>query len=91
MADTVRWLTTEDVAERACCSATTIRRAIRQGRLQAVRVRGRDFRFLERWIDEWLMNKVLPDECDVDIAINITAVRSADSRWSFEMSHDAEV
>src|SRR5437588_61247 len=56
MADTIRWLTTQEAADRACCGARTIRRAVRSGQLRAARLRG-ELRFLERWIDEWLITR----------------------------------
>jgi excisionase family DNA binding protein len=88
MSNTIRWLTTQEAADRACCTPRAIRRAVHQARLQAARVRG-DFRFLDRWIDEWLMNQVLPDERDFDLAFEVPTLRPAESRWSFEVDYGA--
>jgi len=73
MADSIRWLTIQEAADRACCGPRTLRRAVSNGRLQAARVRG-EFRFLERWIDEWLINQVMPE--DADVAVAVDAARS---------------
>ena len=69
MADTIRWLTTEEAADRACCGPRTLRRAVLSGRLQAARVHG-ELKFLERWIDEWLVNQVMPEDGDIAVAID---------------------
>ena len=74
MADTIRWLTTQGAADRACCGARTIRRAVRSGQLRAARLRG-ELRFLERWIDKWLINQVMPE--DREIAVAVDAARSS--------------
>ena len=74
MADTIRWLTTQEAADRACCGARTIRRAVRSGQLRAARLRG-ELRFLERWIDKWLINQVMPE--DREIAVAVDAARSS--------------
>ncbi|MBI3491815.1 MAG: helix-turn-helix domain-containing protein [Acidobacteria bacterium] len=71
MAHTIRWLTIRDAADRACCQTATIQRAVRSGRLRAARVDGREeLRFLESWIDEWLIDQLLPEDRDIDIAID---------------------
>jgi excisionase family DNA binding protein len=75
MAKTIRWLTTDEAAERACCSPKTIRRAVRQGRLAAARIRGGELRFLDSWIDEWLVDQVAPEDGEIDIAIDAASSR----------------
>lgn len=69
MADTLRWLTIEEAAERACCSTRKTLQAVRRGRLRAARIRG-ELRFLEGWIDEWLLNQVVPEHGAIDVAID---------------------
>lgn len=69
MTDSIRWLTTEEAADRACCGPRALRRAARSGRLRAAHVRG-ELRFLERWIDEWLVNQVMPEDGDIAVAID---------------------
>jgi excisionase family DNA binding protein len=69
MADSIRWLTTEEAADRACCHARTLRRAVYNGRLHAARVRG-ELRFLERWIDEWLINQLMPEDREISVAVD---------------------
>ena len=71
MADTIRWLTTQEAADRACCGPRTLRRAVRSGRLHAARVDG-ELRFLGRWIDDWLINQVMPEDADIAVAIDAT-------------------
>jgi excisionase family DNA binding protein len=70
MADSIRWLTTQEAADRACCHARTLRRAVANRRLQAARVRG-ELRFLECWIDEWLINQLMPEDADIAVAIDV--------------------
>jgi excisionase family DNA binding protein len=70
MANAIRWLTTREAADRACCGTTTIRRAVRDGLLRATRVAGGEYRFLESWIDEWLINQLMPDDREVNVAID---------------------
>jgi excisionase family DNA binding protein len=49
------WLKVADAANRARCSAATIRREVRSGRVRAVTVGGRrSLRFRAEWIDGWL-------------------------------------
>ena len=48
------WITTEDAAKRAACCITTIRRAIRAGRLPAGRCGGQ-FRLKAPDVDAWLL------------------------------------
>ena len=72
MADTTRWLTTRDAADRACCRQATIRRAVHEERLRALRVgRNGELRFLETWIDEWLTDQLMPEDREIDVAIDV--------------------
>jgi len=49
------WLTVTEAAQRARCSAATLRREVRAKRLRSVKVGGRkSLRFRAEWIDEWL-------------------------------------
>lgn len=81
MADTTRWLTTRDAADRACCGPTTIRRAVRQGRLRATRDRHGELRFLERWIDEWLIDQLIPEDRDFDLTVDAAPSTSVGFSW----------
>ena len=50
------WLTVREAAARARCGSKLIYREVRAGRLRAARVGGRrELRFLDQWIDEWLV------------------------------------
>jgi len=69
MADTTRWLTTQEAADRACCGPGALRRAVRSGGLRATRVRG-ELRFLGHWVDDWLINRVMPEDADIAVAID---------------------
>lgn len=69
MADSIRWLTTQEAADRACCGPRTICRAVRHRRLQAARVGG-EIRYLASWIDDWLINQLMPEDADIAIAID---------------------
>ena len=64
MTDAIRWLTVDEAARYASCGKTTMYRAVRSGQLRAARPgNSRALRFLERWIDDWLMaGCVDPDE-----------------------------
>jgi excisionase family DNA binding protein len=56
MNDAVRWLKIVEAADRARCGPKTIYRAVRSGQLRAARIGGRrELRFLESWIDSWLL------------------------------------
>jgi hypothetical protein len=70
MARDIRWLTTANAADMACCDQKAIRRAVRRGYLRAAHDGRGDLRFLESWIDEWLLNQVVPEHGDIDIAID---------------------
>jgi excisionase family DNA binding protein len=83
MATTTRWLTTRDAADRACCGQATIRRVAREGRLRAVRVSGNgELRFLERWIDQWLADQLMPEDDEIEAAIDVApSLARALSSW----------
>lgn len=84
MADTRRWLTTRDAADRACCGQATIHRAVREGRLRAVRVAWNgELRFLESWIDEWLTDQLMPEGDEIEVAIDVapSGARELSSWW----------
>lgn len=81
MAHTNRWLTTRDAADRACCDEREVRRAVRDGHLQTVRIRGGELRFLESWIDEWLKDQLLPEEDDGDLFLDEASLRRELSLW----------
>ena len=70
MANAIRWLTTRQAADRACCETKAIRRAVHGGRLRAARVGRGELRFLECWIDEWLLNQLMPEDDAIDVAID---------------------
>ena len=69
MADTTRWLTTQEAAEQACCDPKDIRRAVRRGYLRADRMRG-ELRFLESWIDAWLVDQLPPENDEIDLTVD---------------------
>ena len=53
------WLTVKDAAARARCGEKMIYRAVKNRRLKAARVDGRNtLRFLAEWIDDWLRSSV---------------------------------
>ena len=82
MGDAIRWLTIREVADRACCQPKTIRRAVRNGQLRAARVDGRrDFRFLENWIDEWLVGQVIPEDLAIDVAVDAAPSGLREFSW----------
>jgi excisionase family DNA binding protein len=52
------WLTLQEAASRVQTHESTLRRAIRAGRLRHTRVGGRKLiRLKPEWIDEWLMEQ----------------------------------
>ena len=81
MARDIRWLTTADAAEMACCDPRTIRRAVRNGRLRADRVGRGDLRFLESWIDEWLIDQLVPEDHDIQVAIDAVPSGPRQDSW----------
>lgn len=72
MADLIRWLTVREAAGRARCGPKTIYRAVRSGRLRAARIGGRrELRFLENWIDDWVIGDGgAADEGEIHVAID---------------------
>ena len=82
MSKTIRLLTIQEAADLACCSPQTIRRAVRNGRLRAARggTQG-EFRFLERWIDEWLINQLMPEDQGIDVAIDAAPSGLRELSW----------
>lgn len=71
MSKTIRLLTIDEAAEVACCAPGTIRRAVRDGRLRAARAGTRgELRFLQRWIDEWLIDQLMPEDQAIDLALS---------------------
>jgi excisionase family DNA binding protein len=58
MTGEMRWITVPEAADRARCGPKTIYRAVRSGQLRAARIGGRrELRFLESWIDLWLLGE----------------------------------
>jgi excisionase family DNA binding protein len=57
------WLTVKQAAERARVGSGLIYREVKAGRLRAARIGGRrDLRFLDSWVDEWLVRSATPVE-----------------------------
>jgi|KBSMisStaDraftv2_1062788.scaffolds.fasta_scaffold600989_2 excisionase family DNA binding protein len=51
------WRTVEDAAARGLVSKKTIYKEVKAKRLRAATVGGRkNLRFLDEWVDEWLVN-----------------------------------
>jgi excisionase family DNA binding protein len=87
MSKTIRLLTIHEAADLACCAPQTIRRAVRNGRLRAARAGSRgELRFLERWIDEWLIDQLMPQDHGIDVAIN-AGPRERDASHVWEVRH----
>jgi excisionase family DNA binding protein len=58
MGEAIRWLKVREAADRARCGPKTIYRAVQSGHLRAARLGGRrELRFLESWIDRWLVGQ----------------------------------
>jgi excisionase family DNA binding protein len=58
MESQIHWLTVREAADHARVGPKTIYRAVRATHLRAVRIGGRrELRFLETWIDEWLLGE----------------------------------
>jgi excisionase family DNA binding protein len=71
MGDAIRWLKVREAADRARCGPKTIYRAVRSGRLRAARIGGRrELRFLESWIDEWLIGEGGADKGEIPVAVD---------------------
>lgn len=79
MSDVTRWLKIREAAARARCGPKTIYRAVRSGQLRAVRLGGRrELRFLESWIDDWLLHEMPAGDRESHVAINGAAPREVD-------------
>ena len=72
MGDAIRWLTIREAADRACCAPRRIRQAVRSGCLRAVHSGGerRELRFLESWLEEWLLGQLMPEDREIGVAID---------------------
>jgi excisionase family DNA binding protein len=81
MANAIRWLTTRQAADRACCGTNTIRRAVRGGRLRSARVGRGELQFRECWIDEWLTNQLMPEDDAIDVAIDAMPSGPREPSW----------
>jgi excisionase family DNA binding protein len=58
MGSEIHWLTVREAAGRARVGPKTIYRAVRATHLRAARIGGRrELRFLETWIDKWLLGE----------------------------------
>jgi excisionase family DNA binding protein len=74
MVDAIRWLKVREAADRARCGPKTIYRAAQSGQLQAARLGGRrELRFLESWIDTWLIGQGVADDREIPVAIDAAA------------------
>jgi excisionase family DNA binding protein len=74
MSDTIRWLKVQEAADRARCGPKTIYRAVRSGQLRAARIGGRrELRFLESWIDYWVLGQGDAGERQIHDGINSAA------------------
>ena len=73
MSTAIRWLTIREAADQACCRPAEIQRAVRRGRLRSVRDGRGGLKFLESWIDEWLMDQLMPGEDEIAVAIDVAS------------------
>ena len=74
MGNVIRWLKVRDAADRARCGPKTIYRAVRSGQLRAARIGGRrELRFLEGWIDQWLIGEGAADQRQLSVATDSAA------------------
>ena len=89
MSKTIRLLTIHEAADLACCAPHTIRRAVRNGRLRAARAGTRgELRFLERWIDEWLVDQLMPEDHGIDVAVDAgPCERDGGTGWEVRHGH----
>ena len=75
MGNVIRWLKVRDAADRARCGPKTIYRAVRSGQLRAARIGGRrELRFLELWIDQWLIGEGAADQRQLIVATDSAAL-----------------
>jgi len=72
MHEAIRWLKVREAADRARCGPKTIYRAVRSGQLRAARIGGRrELRFLDNWIDDWLIKGgAAADDRELRVAID---------------------
>jgi excisionase family DNA binding protein len=74
MGNVIRWLKVREAADRARCGPKTIYRAVRAGQLRAARIGGRrELRFLESWIDQWLIGESAADQRRLSVATDSVA------------------
>jgi excisionase family DNA binding protein len=74
MGNVIRWLKVREAADRARCGPKTIYRAVRSGQLRAARIGGRrELRFLESWIDQWLIGEGAADQGQLNVATDSAA------------------
>lgn len=79
MADAIRWLMIREAADRACCRPARIQHAVRSGRLRSTRDPDRgELRFLKSWIDEWLMDQLMPEDGEIEVAIDVAPSSARD-------------
>jgi excisionase family DNA binding protein len=65
------WLKVREAADRARCGPKTIYRAVRSGQLRAARIGGRrELRFLDSWVDAWLLGQEVFRPALIEIADN---------------------
>lgn len=83
MSDAIRWLTIREAADRACCEPRQIRHAVRSGRLRAAQSdgKGRELKFLESWVEEWLLSQLMPEDRDIDVAIDAAPSGPRERSW----------
>lgn len=68
--------------DRACCEPGSIRRAVRRGRLRAARLRGNgELRFLESWIEQWLIDRLMPADRDIAVAVDAAPSSLGEPPW----------
>jgi excisionase family DNA binding protein len=82
MAEVIRWLTIREAADRACCRPRTILDAVRRGRLRAARNGRRGaLRFDESWLEEWLMSQLMPEDREIEVAIDAAPSSLRELSW----------
>lgn len=57
--DASPWMTIAEAAAYARCHKNTIYREVASGRLKAIRLRSRAFRFHRDWLDAWMASGVV--------------------------------
>jgi hypothetical protein len=71
MSNPIQWLTIREAADRACCRPAVIQRAVRRGRLRSAHGGHGELKFVESWIDEWLIDQLMPEEREIGVAIDV--------------------